>query len=781
MLLKLLSKRRYRLVLFFIVVIAALWLLDRCFPLALEKAQPHSFATVVFDRDDRPLRAFPDTNGVWRYKVSLDEVSPYYLEALLTYEDRRFWYHPGVDPVALIRAAVLNIKHQRVVSGGSTISMQVARLLHPHSRTVFGKLYQVVRTLQLEWHLSKREILTLYCNIAPFGGTIEGVQAASFTYLNKPARDLTQAEAALLAVLPQSPTKYRPDLHPNAAQIARNKVLDRMIALHAWNSATVNAAKLEQVFSLRHTPQQNAPLLSRRLLSQGEADSSQRIFTTVEGELQRSLQDYVNYYVNLQAPKTSAAVLVVENDTANVIAYVGTADFGNPERFGHVDMVTAIRSPGSTLKPFLYALALDDGLIHSQSLLSDVPQSWQDYRPGNFSGGFAGPVSASDALQRSLNVPAVQLFDRYGPKKFAAQLHNGGINLQMPNQEANLAVILGGVGISLEALVTGYMAFANQGKTKALRYTRMQPVTPERYLFSEQAAWVTQNILAGVTRPNGVKAVAALQPQNRLAWKTGTSFGFRDSWAVGVDRKYTIGVWLGRPDGTALPGNTGRLAAGPLLHTIADYLPDSRRAIVQPDKIVKRDICWPLGKLKTETTPQHCHQTLSAWIINDTVPPTFAETNSNQLNPFTFWFDAQNKHRINSGCHLTLTQDLQKSVALWPAPVEPWIPYRLRRAQQIPDYVANCDGVPTSPQGIHITGIEGGTRFKSPVNQNLKPRLDLMAVGGDGNQHWYINGRFHHSSRPLAKMAFNLALAGENQILVVDDAGNTDMVQVILE
>ena len=760
-------------------LIALAFLFDSLFPLNLPNNN-NLFAHVVVDKDNRPLRAFPDKNGVWRYEVNLGEVSPLYIEALLNYEDRRFWYHFGIDPIAILRASYSNIKNGKIVSGGSTISMQVARLLHPHSRSLSGKLYQILRTLQLEWQLSKKEILTLYCNIAPFGGTIEGVQAASFTYLNKPASELTRAEAALLAVLPQSPTRLRPDLHPQKAQIARNKVLDRLQGFDKWTQTEIEQARLEQVVAYRHQAPQHAPLLARRLLQQN-TQNRRVIKTTIDGDLQRALEDYIRYYVEHQPDKTSAAALVIDNRDSAVLAYIGTADFGNRERFGHVDMVTAIRSPGSTLKPFLYAMAMDKGLIHSHTLMSDTPRSWNDYRPGNFSGGFSGPVSANEALQRSLNIPAVTLLDKFGPADFSARLQNAGIQLSMPNAHANLAIILGGVGTNLEDLVRGYSAFANRGKTQKLQFSPRHETPQKRYFFSPQAAWITQDSLSSVSRPGSVHGIAALAGKKKLAWKTGTSYGFRDSWAIGVDARYTIGVWVGRPDGTPNPGASGRSHAGPLLHTIADHLQDARQAITQPNGITQREICWPLGTLKNEQPKNFCHKSQLAWVMNNTIPPSWPDRlHPLALNPTTIQIDPKNQRRVHSGCNHNLKTET-KTVALWPSELEPWIPQRYRRHNQLPPLARHCITGLGNETEIRINGLENGTRFAAPVNSNTAPTIKLQATGGEGDQHWFIDGRFHHRSTNLTSAQVTIARAGLYQIVVVDSAGNLDKVQIEIQ
>ncbi|MCF5020904.1 penicillin-binding protein 1C, partial [Pseudomonas lactis] len=471
------------------LVILLLWGADRIWPLPLPQ---DDLARVVLAEDGTPLWRFADANGVWRYPVHTSEVSPYYLDALLTYEDRWFYQHPGVNPLALVRATWQNLSGARVVSGGSTLSMQVARLLDPHSRTLHGKLRQLWRTAQLEWHLSKDEILNLYLNRAPFGGTLQGVAAASWAYLGKSPSQLTHAEAALLAVLPQAPSRLRPDRHPQRAQEARDKVLRRLAEFQVWPQSAVDEALEEPLLLAPRLEPSLAPLLARRL---NRPDSPPLIRTTLDATLQRRLEDLLLGWRARLPEHTSAAILVVEEESMAVRAYLGSVDINDTKRFGHVDMISALRSPGSTLKPFLYGMALDDGLIHSESLLQDVPRRYGDYRPGNFSMGFTGAVPASTALSSSLNLPAVQLLEAYGPKRFAAQMRIGGMPLALPAlAEPNLALILGGAGSRLEDLVSGYSALARDGKSATLR---LQPddTLRERPLLSPGAAWIVRRIL----------------------------------------------------------------------------------------------------------------------------------------------------------------------------------------------------------------------------------------------------------------------------------------------
>lgn len=373
---------------------ALLWLADRIWPLPLPRDDQ---ARVVLAEDGTPLWRFADANGVWRYPVQVSKVSPLYLDALLTYEDRWFFQHTGVNPLALGRAAWQNLSGGRVLSGGSTLSMQVARLLDPHERTLPGKLRQLWRTAQLEWHLSKPQILELYLNRAPFGGTLQGVAAASWAYLGKSPQQLTRSEAALLAVLPQAPSRLRPDRHPQRAQVARDKVLRRLAEYRVWPQTAVSEALQEPLLLAPRLEPSLAPLLARRLNRPG---SPPLIRTTIDVGLQRRLEDLLLGWRARLPDHTSAAVVVVETENMAVRAYLGSVDINDARRFGHVDMITAMRSPGSTLKPFLYGMAMDAGLIHSESLLQDVPRRFGDYRPGNFSQGFSGPVSARCSAPR---------------------------------------------------------------------------------------------------------------------------------------------------------------------------------------------------------------------------------------------------------------------------------------------------------------------------------------------------------------------------------------------
>lgn len=751
-----------------------LWLADRLFPLPMPG---DGLARVVLAEDGTPLWRFADAEGVWRYPVAPDEVSPYYLEALLTYEDRWFYSHPGVNPLALGRAAWQNLAGGRVLSGGSTLSMQVARLLDPHSRTFAGKLRQLWRTLQLEWHLSKDEILALYLNRAPFGGTLQGVAAASWSYLGKPPGQLTRSEAALLAVLPQAPSRLRPDRHPESAQAARDKVLRRLARFEVWPQTAVDEALQEPVLLAPRQEPDLAPLLARRL---NRAGSPPLISTTIDAGLQRRLEDLLLGWRARLPEHTSAAILVVDSESMAVRAYLGSLDVGDERRFGHVDMIRAQRSPGSTLKPFLYGLALDAGLIHSESLLQDVPRRYGDYRPGNFAAGFSGPVSASEALATSLNLPAVQLLEAYGPKRFAGELRGAGVPLALPAAaEPNLALILGGAGSRLEELVAGYSALARGGKAARPRL-QPQDALHERRLLSPGAAWIVRRILAGQARPDRDPRAELVQ-RPLLAWKTGTSYGFRDAWAIGVGPRHVIGVWIGRPDGTPVPGQFGLASAAPVLLQVHDLLVnrDQQRGLLPPQQAVPASIgvaaiCWPLGQTLARQDP-NCRRQRFAWTLDGTVPPTLQAADQPLglgLNQ-RLWLDAEGR-QVAAGCEGAR----EVRVDLWPAPLEPWLPRRERRDARLPSLSANCPpALPPPATPLSIVGVRDGDRLRLPASSNGVLRLQLSALGGSGTRWWFLNGIPVGESRPGESIEQTLKANGLYQLSLLDQSGATARVE----
>jgi len=754
------------------------FLLDRLFPLPLPDANRGS--TVVLARDGSPLRAFADAQGIWSYPVSVDEVSPLYLQALIGYEDRWFWNHPGINPFASLRALMQMIANGRVVSGGSTLTMQVARILEPHPRSIGGKLRQSLRALQLEAHLGKREILELYLAHAPFGGTLQGVEAASWAYLGHSARQLSHAEAALLVVLPQAPSRLRPDRNASDARAARDKVLERMATLGVWTRDQVHDAGIEPVVARSLRPPLSAALLARRLHQRHPQD--RRIQTTIDMQLQRSVEERVQGYMARLPERTSAAVLIVDNADLSVRAYLGSAEFADEARLGHVDMVQAWRSPGSTLKPFLYGLALDDGLIHSESLLVDAPQSFGDYRPGNFDQAFNGPVGAAEALRLSLNVPAVDLLDRVGAARFSARLANTGLQLRLARGvEPNLSIILGGTGVRMEDLAGAYAALSRNGVGGVVRFTE-QDALVERRLLSPGAAWIIREILEANPRPGYRPDTFDTGSHPKVAWKTGTSYGFRDAWAMGTTRGHTVGVWIGRPDGTPLPGQYGAVTALPLLFQLVDSLPRpvvSANADAAPPTVSEVDICWPLGLAFDGKHPELCQRKHRAWILDGVIPPTFAARDAKSWSAGLVHVrvDADSGERLSPGCAALRTREID--IPRWPSLVYPWLSSDQRRRSSLPPLASRCadDGLDRN-QDLRIDGIADHATVARAPNSDKPASVRLRALGTSGEVQWLVNGRLVASTQGAQFFEHPFVEPGEETITAMTEDGNWARVHV---
>jgi penicillin-binding protein 1C len=526
-------------------------------PLPLEQARQVS--TTIVDRNGKLLRAYAMADGRWRLPVNAKtSVDPGYLKLLLAYEDRRFYSHGGVDPLALGRAALQLVTHGHIVSGGSTITMQLARLMEPRrERSVYAKLRQVVRAFEIERQLNKDQILDLYLALAPFGGNLEGVRAASIAYFGKEPKRLSLAESALLVALPQSPETRRLDRYPDAAHAARDRILDRMVEDGRVPEEDALQAKNVPVPRLRKP----MPILAPHSADQAIATvkDADVIRLTLDSSLQKVLEALARDRAIALGPNISVAIIAVDNESGDVLARIGSPDYFDDRRAGQVDMTRAVRSPGSTLKPFIYGLAFEDGFVHPESLIDDRPIRFGSYAPENFDMTFQGTVQVRKALQLSLNVPAIALLDRVGASRLSSRLKQAGANLVLPKDEApGLAMGLGGVGVTLQDLVQLYSGLARLGTTRPLREIAKDEPRDSLRLMDQVAAWQVGNVLIGTPPPeNGV--------HNRIAFKTGTSYGYRDAWSVGFDGRITIGVWVGRPDGAPVPGLVGRTAAAPIL------------------------------------------------------------------------------------------------------------------------------------------------------------------------------------------------------------------------
>lgn len=516
-------------------------------------------SVLVVDRNDALLRPFPVDKGRWRLPVDASGIDPLYVRMLLAYEDGRFYSHRGIDPRALIRAALQAIRYGRPVSGGSTLTMQVVRLLERQStRTLTGKFRQIRQAIVLERMLSKDEILDLYFLRAPFGGNLEGVRAASIAYFGKEPARLLPAEAALLVALPQSPEARRPDRDPEAARRARDRVLARSYEIGLISEREKSEALREPVPNLRRPFPVLAAHTAERVIS--ERPEARLHELTIDGELQHRMETLAADRARSVSGSASVAILLADHTTGEILASVGSPGLFDDRRDGFVDMTRALRSPGSTLKPLIYGLAFELGLAHPETLIEDRQFAFADYVPGNFDDEFRGTVTVRKALQLSLNIPAVQVLDAVGPSRLLSRLRRAGAEPVVPHYSVpGLAVGLGGVGVTLHDLVSMYAAIARLGDPVSLRIRADdRGIGAKRPVLERRAAWQVTSILAGSAGPRQ----RSFAP---IAFKTGTSYGYRDAWAVGFDGRYVIGVWVGRPDSIPVPGLVGGGVAAPIL------------------------------------------------------------------------------------------------------------------------------------------------------------------------------------------------------------------------
>lgn len=534
-----------------LVVIAGTALaLDRLFPPNLGRLA--TAGTEILDRQGRTVALFPAPGGVWRFRTTADDVAPIVLRTLVATEDRHFWRHPGINPLSLLRASFQDVRAGRIVSGGSTLTMQAARLLEPRPRTVRSKLIEIGRALQLEWHFSKREILGIWLTLAPYGGNLEGVRAGSLAWFGASARNLDAAQSALLVGIPRRPEGLRPDRHPDAARAVRDRILGS-------DGGDIQHARLPLPHHARQAVAQ---------LAHGGVTNQARVPTTLDLPLQFALERLASEQLRRLPDRASLALLVVDAHSREIRAAVSGAESASEARAGAMDLTRAVRSPGSAMKPFIYAMAFENGNAGPETSLEDLPRHFGSYAPEDFDRGFAGAVTAGEALRRSLNLPAVALLLQIGPAQFAARLRLAGVALHLPaGTEPSLPLALGGAGITLRDLAGLYAALATDGSAGEPRL--LPALSPVSAPFLQPRA--AEAIAATLTQP---------LPDSNLpgiAWKTGTSWGGRDSWAMGFDREHTVGVWVGRPDGTPLPGATGRGLALPLLARVFEVLPAAPR------------------------------------------------------------------------------------------------------------------------------------------------------------------------------------------------------------
>jgi penicillin-binding protein 1C len=734
-------------------------------------------SSAVYAANGDLLRLTIARDGAYRLPVPLADISPRYIDAVLLHEDQHFWRHPGVNPWALVRSAgrTFFVRDRRV--GGSTITMQLARKLYGiDSSRITGKFAQVLRALQLELTYSKRDILEAYLNLAPFGGNIEGVGAASLVYFHKRATDLTLSDAMTLAVVPQSPARRTPLTSNRSLHDARAQLYVRWAEVHGANArdAALVAAPVAG-FTSRELPFR-APHATTALLRATATDSmadvlrgtaATEIRSTIDVRLQRLLERHARGYVERQRRfgVENTAMLLVDRRDMSVRAAVGSADFFDTSIAGQNDGTRARRSPGSTLKPFIYALAVDQGLLHPMTVLRDSPQAFGPYAPENFDGEFAGPVTAQDALIRSRNVPAVQVGVKLANPSFYAFLRSAGIGGLAPEQHYGIAVYLGGAEATMRELVALYAALANGGELRPLRDHASTPTTEGARLLSDAASFIALDMLANNPRPAQAFANSAVRSSGPVAWKTGTSNGLRDAWSIGVFDQYVLAVWIGNFDGRANPAFVGAHTAAPLFFQVVDAIRATRSTdIVEPWRApasVRRvQVCAGSGDLPN----QWCPQRVATWYV-----PGVSPIRVSQLH-------RQVRVDARTGlvaCGGTAERFVRSEIyEFWPSDLaelfdRAGLPRRAPPARD-PQCAEPSDNVGRDPL---IESPRLGVSYVMRGAEAAPLQLRAVADSAAAELYWFADGSYLGRAQRGGALEWRPARAGSFRLRVVDDAG----------
>ena len=661
---------------FFVIVLLLLvsfFIIDIFFPIDLKKANDTS--RVVTDKNNKKLFVTLNSTQKWRIKTNLHTIDPTYLKMLLGFEDKRFYEHHGVDVLALVRASWQLLKNGHITSGGSTITMQLARMIEPKSRTIYSKLVEIVRAIQLELHYTKEQILTAYLTLAPYGGNIEGIEAASWYYFAKRPSSLTPSQSALLTTMPKNPIAYNPIKHKKRAKKARNRVLLQANQNGILNKKLYNIALAEPLTAKTNKFPRTGYHLARKVMHNNNQSTVQ---TTIDTALQMQLQRWAKQTLFTLPKGTTMAAIIVENKTSRVRAYLGSANIFAKGVAGYIDMTQIIRSPGSSLKPFIYALGFEKKLIHQNTIILDEEIQIGNYHPHNFNGQYSAEVTVIKALQNSLNIPAVKILERIGAQNFIELLTKADANIFIPKRQATLPVALGGLGISLWDNVQLFTTLANGGTGKTLAIHKHQK-QKEIKLLDFKTSQVITAILSDIPPPNNT-----IMQRGDIAFKTGTSYGYRDFWSIGYSKDYTVGVWIGNPKNTPVIKTSARVISAPKLFEIFGIIDNlygiqtwnlNPKIMTQhPPKIlkyfdkkmyVKNRLSFVYPKNNTIFQSAGCHKANVSLLLRNATPPLFCYIDgkpSNKVNPIKTIL------KFGTGAHnikIIDKQNQQTNISFW--------------------------------------------------------------------------------------------------------------------
>jgi penicillin-binding protein 1C len=756
--------------------------LDHLFPLPMAP----QYSPLVLAQDGTVLHAYLNPTQKWRMKTELPEITPALQKAIIAKEDQYFRYHFGVNPVALVQAAGRNFFGHGRTTGASTITMQVARLLEPKERTFGNKLLEMLRATQLETHYSKAEILQLYLNLVPYGSNIEGVKSAALLYFQQPPNYLSLAQTVTLAIIPNRPGGLVLGKNNDQVLRERNRWLRYFGAQRLFPAQDIADALLEPLDAQRHAAPTLAPHLARRLVQ--AQPGTPLIHSTLCPGTQAKAEDLARNYVRRLATLgiSQAAVLVVNNRTHVVEAYVGSADFSDRSGSGQVDGVRAVRSPGSTLKPLLYGLALDRGLLTPKTVLPDVPTNFQGFRPENFDKHCQGEVTMERALTYSLNIPAVRVLAEVGVSSFTGTLRQAGFRqVAHDAPRLGLSTILGGCGATLEELTGLYSALANNGRWTPLALTSCgtsEAAPHPRQVVSEAAAYLLTDILAQRTRPDLPVDAASSRHLPRIAWKTGTSYGRRDAWSIGYNRDYTIGVWVGNFSGEGSPALTGADVASPLLFDLFNALAynSTNNWFAPPANLDFRLVCAETGLVPGE----HCDNQLIDYYLPG------ASTSRRCQHQQEVLVAADGSYSYCRAC--VPASGYRRE--LYPNVLPEVLAYREAQGQptrRLPPHNADCrlvrgsstDGLPGSGfetvAQLAITSPAAHAEYVLDAADRQQLLLSCAAAAEVRQVYWYVNDQFLRTAKATERVFFRPP-TGEVKISCADDHGRNVDVRVLV-
>ncbi len=750
----------------FVCLIVAFIFLHIVFPFKVED----DYSRFITDRNDQILHAYLNSSDKWRMKTDLDEITPTLKKAIVFKEDKYFYQHFGINPIAIGRAAFNNIIHGKRTSGASTITMQVARLLEPKKRTYLNKLIEMFRAIQLEIKFSKDEILQLYLNLVPYGGNIEGVKAASVMYLNKSPGNLSLAEITALSIIPNRPTSLQPGKNNTLIVKERNKWLSRFKDANLFNDEIIQDALEEPFNAYRHNAPKKAPHFSRRIINNHSKSINTK--TTLNIELQEMFEEQIKNYSNKLSSFNihNAAVILIDNKTSEVLAYVGSSDFYSSKDGGQVDGIQAIRSPGSTLKPFVYAKGFDSGVISPKYKLTDVPVTFSGYSPTNFDDQYRGLVSVDEALAQSLNVPAVKVLEKIGSKNLVQQLEQMGFDqISKDKNKLGLAVALGGCGVALDELSTLYAAFANNGIYKPLLYTMEESEKDqmETEMVSPEAAFMITDILTELKRPDFPQYSSNIANIHNIAWKTGTSYGRKDAWSIGYNHEYTLGVWVGNFSAEGVPELTGADMAAPLLFNLFSSLEsNAKNWYAAPDGLKYRWVCSETG-MKPSVNCEH-------QIMDYFIPLVTHNKTCNHMKQVMVNVEenvSYCQHCIsNHPYKINLTENYPSDLITYYESEN--IPY-----DKAPKHNPLCEKMQTNNGLLSIVSPLEEIKYLLQKEDNTEIMLQSHVSNDVEEVFWYVNDAFYEKVKS-SESAFFEPLAGRNKITCVDDKGRTKTVNI---